>query len=282
MSPVTTITFWGTRGSTPCHGPDVERFGGNTSCTTVTFPGHAPIVFDLGTGLRDFGRTFPKEQPFVGHCLVSHLHWDHIQGLPYFSPMLHPQTKLHVYAPNQDDGRAIGEVFGSLIKPPTFPIELDAFPGRVEFREVGDERFEAGGVAVTAARVPHVGTTLGFRAEAAGASVAYVSDHQQPGVDDLTPSAAVVELARGVDVLIHDAQYSPEEFAAKSDWGHSTADYAFAVARAAGVRRLVLFHHDPARHDDELAEEQRRWAERGAAGGVEVITASDGLTITIP
>ena len=280
------LTFHGVRGSTPCHGSDIVGYGGNTSCVSVDIPGADPLLFDLGTGLRYFGAGHASGQPFAGTCLLSHLHWDHIQGLPFFAPLLTEGSEVTVYAPTQDDGRTVAEVFADTIKPPLFPVDLELLPGTMRFVEVTDDEFvidggPAGEIRVVSRVIPHVGTTLGFRVEWNGQSVAYVSDHQMPCDGSLAVTEGALELCEGVDVLIHDAQYTPDEFVGKCDWGHCTIDYAVWLAGHAGVKRLALFHHDPSHDDDRLDE---LFAEAVASGhrvGVEVFGSAEGQTVSV-
>lgn len=271
------VRFHGVRGSTPCHGDDIARYGGNTSCVSVTVEGEDPVLFDLGTGLRYYG--LGCELPWQGTALVSHLHWDHVQGLPFFTPLLHPDTHLTVYAPTDERGTPAADVLAGTICPPLFPIGLDGFPGRIEVREP-PPRFRLGGFEIECARVPHVGETLGYRVTHGSTSVAYVSDHQQPTTGPRV-AESVFGLCQGVDLLIHDAQYTPAEFARKSDWGHCTVEYAVWLAAEVGARRLALFHHDPT-HDDEMIDRLTAGArECGQAMGVDVFAASEGLAVDL-
>ncbi len=271
------VTFYGVRGSTPCNGPAIARYGGNTSCVMVRVPGEAPIICDLGTGLRYLGLGLPPDEPFVGTALVSHLHWDHIQGLPFFAPVLRPGAELEIVGPPQDE-LPLGQAFSAGLAPPLFPVKLDDLPGRFRFRETSDACFAVGSATVNVFPVTHVGPTNGYRIDAGGASVAYISDFQQPLDGSLEVSEVVTEACRGVDVFIHDAQYNPEEFAMKSDWGHCTVAYAVAAAVAAEAKRLVLYHHDPA-HDDGWVDEALDYATGLAAGACEVVAAAEGLTL---
>ena len=271
------VRFHGVRGSTPCHGRDIARYGGNTSCVSVEVAGEDPLLFDLGTGLRYFGLGCVA--PFRGTCLVSHLHWDHVQGLPFFSPLLDPESELVVYAPTEHDGRTAAEVLAATICPPLFPIGLESFPGRIEVREA-PSRFQIGGFDVQCTAVAHVGAANGYRVTHSGTSVAYISDHQQP-IDGARVADGVDELCRDVDLLIHDAQYTPAEFARKSTWGHCTMEYAVWLAGQVGARRLALYHHDPT-HDDDMID--RLTAAAAACGeeiGVEVFAAREGLTVEL-
>lgn len=275
------MTFYGVRGSTPCSCPENQRYGGNTACVVVEAPGARPIIFDLGTGLRFYGLTQPQDGSFSGVALVSHLHWDHIQGLPFFPPVLRPGARLDVYGPRPDDGQSLTEAFHTFLSPPFFPVDIDALPGTFTFTEVADGSFDLEGYRVTVASVPHVGPTVGYRLERDGVSVAYVSDHQQPGCFSTEVAPQVLELCRDVDLLIHDAQYTDDEFVPRHDWGHCTVDYAVEVAARSGARCLALFHHDPMHHDGMIDDLVRLAAKSGAARGVpEVVAASEGLVLS--
>ena len=272
------ITFYGVRGSTPCHGEDVARYGGNTSCVAVDIPGHPPIMFDLGTGARYFGQTRPDDVPFEGICLLSHLHWDHIQGLPFFTPVLRPGGRLHLHTPEQEDGSSVEELVNRMLCPPLFPVQIDDLPGDLSFSEHGDDDFEVGEARVMSRLIPHLGNTLGFRLSWGGISVAYLSDHQQPGIDVYEATDNARELCQGADLLIHDAQYTRPEFEQKFYWGHCTTEYAVWLALECGVRTLALYHHDPLHDDDQI---DRLVAEANSRAGCEltVIGASEGLTM---
>ncbi len=275
------VTFFGVRGSTPCDGDDISRYGGNTSCVAVRVPGEPPLFFDLGTGARYFGTTLPQDGTFRGTCLLSHLHWDHTQGLPFFSPLLHEGAELDVYAPAQEDGRSVADVINTVIRPPLFPVTIDQLPGMVRFHDVADEEFRVGSFKVMSRMVPHVGPTLGYRIEWGGRSIAYLSDHQQPHDGSYAVSDGARELIEGVDLLIHDSQYTPSEFEKKATWGHCTIDYAIWLAGHCHASRLALFHHDPSRSDVALDEVVRCAAAAGARMGVEVFAASEGLVVDL-
>lgn len=275
------VTFFGVRGSTPCDGDDISRYGGNTSCVAVRVPGEPPLFFDLGTGARYFGTTLPQDGTFRGTCLLSHLHWDHTQGLPFFSPLLHEGAELDVYAPAQEDGRSVADVINTVIRPPLFPVTVDQLPGMVRFHDVADEEFRVGSFKVMSRMVPHVGPTLGYRIEWGGRSIAYLSDHQQPHDGSYAVSDGARELIEGVDLLIHDSQYTPSEFEKKATWGHCTIDYAIWLAGHCHASRLALFHHDPSRSDVALDEVVRCAATAGARMGVEVFAASEGLVVDL-
>jgi len=273
------VTFYGVRGSTPCPCDANQRYGGNTSSVGIHLPGHEPIGLDLGTGLRFWGEHLPVDGSFRGHALVTHLHWDHVQGLPFFVPINRPGATLDIYGPGHD-GHRLAEAFGEFMCPPYFPITLDALAGDVGFHDLGTDDFAVGDAKVQSRFVPHIGPTLGFRIELAGVSIAYVPDHQQPLDGSWAVDQNVLELCDGVDLLIHDAQYSVEEFEQKAHYGHCTTDYALHVAREAGVRRLALFHHDPDHHDGQVDALLARAQDSRAAGALdEVLAAHEGLTV---
>jgi phosphoribosyl 1,2-cyclic phosphodiesterase len=282
-NPLLNVSFFGVRGSTPCPCEANRRYGGNTSCVALEAPGHAPIVLDLGTGLRFWGETLDPATPFVGSALVTHIHWDHVQGLPFFTPVLREGARLDVYGPPQPDCGDLAHAFNELVRPPFFPVRTADLLGDIRFHDLWDTELELDGAKVKARPVPHVGLTNGYRVEMGGSTIVYISDHQMPQDGSHEVSDAVLDLCDGADLLIHDAQYTNEEFPEKSTWGHCTADFAVTVAKEAGVRRLALFHHDPTHHDDAVDEilVHARQLARGT-GVTEVIAAHEGLVISHP
>ncbi|MCU1500018.1 MAG: hypothetical protein JWM47_3971 [Acidimicrobiales bacterium] len=273
------ITFWGVRGSTPCSCDANARYGGNTACVSVEAPNMDPILFDLGTGLRFFGDTLEGGDPFRGLALVTHLHWDHVQGLPFFAP-IHREGASFQICGRCDEG-SLGAAFGEFMRPPFFPVRPGELIGDITFCDVANSTMEWGRARIAVGDVPHTGATNGYRVELDGVVIAYVSDHQQPAAGEPV-AASVLELCRDADLVIHDAQYEPHEFALKSDWGHCTVEYAVRVAAEAGAKRLALFHHDPS-HSDEIVDRLQAEA-RGFAEGtsiIEVVAAAEGLTIVL-
>ena len=272
------LTFYGVRGSCPCPCEANRRYGGNTASVALEVDGEPPILLDLGTGLRLFAATQPHDGSFRGTALLTHIHWDHVQGLPFFPPVDRTGARLDVYGPRQEGG-PLSDVFDDFMRPPYFPVQFAELRGDIRFHDVLDDDIEVGSAKVKVRPVPHCGPTVGYRVDWHGVSIAYISDHQAP-LDLTTVDEAVLELCEGVDFLIHDAQYTPEEFEKKAHWGHCTIDYAVLVAKEAGVQRLCLFHHDPAHGDDEmdrLLEGARATASR--LGVDEVTAAYEGMTL---
>jgi phosphoribosyl 1,2-cyclic phosphodiesterase len=274
------VLFCGVRGSTPAPGWEFARYGGNTSCVALSHDGERPtLVLDAGTGLTRFSRSL-EGRPFRGTLLLGHLHWDHTHGLPFFPAGDHPDSEVTVVMPGQGDAEA---VLARAISPPHFPITPAELRGRWRFSgiEPGEHSFE--GFAVLALEIPHKGgRTYGYRVSDGGASLAYLSDHSPvvagEGPDGLGAyHPAALALADDVDVLVHDAQHTRAEFPARRSFGHSAVEYAVGLAERAGARRLVLFHHDPSRTDDEIDALVK--AHQG--GTVPVVAAAEGLTLEL-
>lgn len=279
------VTFFGVRGSCPCSGEQYRRYGGNTSCVLVTIEGDEPLILDLGTGLRALGDhlepTLRKEgRPLQATALLTHLHFDHILGLPFFGPLHDPGAALTVYGPRQSEGH-LQEKLPHAVQPPFFPVELAEFRADVCFKDVWNEDFAVGSAKVIARAVSHPGNTLGYRIQADGRVLVYLPDHQAP-LDRTTVPDNVLELCQDADLLVHDGQYTDEEFKAKPGWGHSTVPYAVRVAAEARVRRLVLFHHDPAHSDREIDQLVSRGRKLRDAGTLrDLWAAKEGSTVDL-
>jgi phosphoribosyl 1,2-cyclic phosphodiesterase len=275
------VTFYGVRGSTPCPCDTNQRYGGNTACVALEVPGEDPVILDLGTGLRFFGLTQPTDGSFRGTALITHLHWDHVQGLPFFVPVDRPGARLDVIGPKQE-GVDLAAAFEEFMRPPYFPVRAADLRGEIVFHDLNEADVAIGNAKVRVRPVPHVGATNGYRVDWDGTSVAYISDHQAPLDRSETVSDAVLELCDGVDLLIHDAQYTPEEWEEKAHWGHCSVDFAVKVARESGARRLALFHHDPA-HGDDFVDGLLEHAKRVSQGcGIEdVLAAAEGMSFDL-
>jgi ribonuclease BN (tRNA processing enzyme) len=221
----------------------------------VDIEGDEPLIVDLGTGLRALGDVLLKDvralgTPLHATALLTHLHFDHILGLPFFGPLHDPGARLTVHGPAQPKG-SLKDALHAAVQPPVFPIHMEQFRGELVTVDTRDEDFSIGSAKVMARSIPHSGPTLGYRIEAEGRSMAYMSDHQAP-LDRRTIPDAVLELCQGVDLLVHDGQYTDDEFSTKADWGHSTAAFAVHVAAEAKVKRLLLSHHDPSHNDRDI------------------------------
>lgn len=250
------VHLCGTRGSTAAPGPAFVRFGGHTSCVAIAHDGaDISLLLDAGTGIRR-ASVLLDGRPFDGTLLLGHLHWDHTQGLPFFRGGDQPDARVDVYLPRQGDDPMA--VLARALSPPHFPIDPTGLRGHWRFHGLDEGEHEFEGFRVLAREIPHKGgRTFGYRVSDGAVSLAYLSDHHPaslgPGPDGYGPyHEAACELASGVDVLLHDAQYVASEWAERHSFGHSTVDYAVGLAEAAGVGRLVLFHHDPARTDAEV------------------------------
>jgi ribonuclease BN (tRNA processing enzyme) len=253
----------------------------------VEVDGEPPLIIDLGTGLRALGQQLDSSltatgAPLRANALLSHLHYDHVLGIPFFAPMRHADAVVDVYGPAQEDAR-LEDALASMVRPPFFPIHMAQFEGSFRFHDLaGTDEFAIGGMKVKVRPVAHIGRNLGFRLEADGHVLTYLSDHQAP-LDLCSVESEVLELCDGADLLLHDAQYTEAEFARVPHWGHSTANYAVHVARESGAKRLALFHHDPS-HTDEAIDRMLDEAQRRAAAsspGLEVEAAREGATVVL-
>ncbi len=246
------ISYLGVRGSTPAPGAEFVRYGGHTSCVVVwvdEVDDLPRLVLDAGTGLRSLTGLLGGAA-FTGSILVSHLHWDHMHGLPFFVAGDRPGASVVMYVPAQDGATGLA-LLSRAMSPPSFPITPDQLEGRWEFHAVEPGTYPIEGVSVTCAEISHKGgRTYGYRLEDGDGSLAYLPDHAPA----LGVTAGALDLARDVDVLLHDSQFVESERAVADLYGHATVDDAVAFAMQAGARSLVLFHHGPARTDDRLEQ----------------------------
>ena len=276
------VWICGTRGSTPAPGPDFVRYGGNTSCVAVARDeDDAPsLVLDGGTGLRRLTQMMGGG-PFRGTILIGHLHWDHTHGLPFFRAGDNPDARVNVLIPEQGDA---SEVMARAVSPPHFPIRLEDLRGEWTVGGIEEGTHELEGFEVLVREIPHkMSRTFGFRVSDGTASISYLSDHA-PANDGPGPEGlglyhdAARALCDGVDVMIHDAQYTAEEFPARKDFGHAAVEYAVALARECAVKTLLLYHHDPDRTDDQL--DAILAAQRN--GSVRIEAAAEGEILSLP
>lgn len=272
------IKFWGVRGSIASPGPDTAGVGGNTSCVEVRC-GKTRLILDSGTGIRRLGDSLLGQGPVEATLLLSHLHWDHIQGLPFFVPAYLPSTRLEIVG-SAGGVSSLGAVLASQMTAPVFPVRLDELGADLHLREVrSGDTFTIGEARVRAVRLNHPGGVLAYRIEHDGRSVVYATDTEHYACVD----PALRALAEGADVLLYDSQYTPEEYRgdtgrSRVGWGHSTYVAGAELARAAGVGQYVLFHHDPQRSDAGVADLERRARELFPAS----VAAREGMEIGAP
>lgn len=249
------VTFWGTRGSLPTPGPETTRFGGNTSCVQILGSEGTVLVLDAGTGLLRLGTVLPKTVRRVD-VLLSHLHMDHIQGLGFFAPLYDPSMEVHLWGPASTT-LDLRSRLTRYLSPPLFPVHLRDLPCRLFFHNVPLLDCEIGEFRVSSWLLCHPGPTVGYRIASRAGTVAYMPDHEPAlALRSWTDSPDWVSgysCAREVDLLIHDAQYSIEEYPSRLGWGHSSVGHAIEFAALSGAKRLVAFHHDPSHSDAYLA-----------------------------
>jgi phosphoribosyl 1,2-cyclic phosphodiesterase len=271
------IKFWGVRGSIASPGPDTMGVGGNTSCVEVRCGG-TRLILDAGTGIRKLGDRLLPEGPTDATVLLSHQHWDHIQGLPFFVPAYLPGTKLTIVG-GSNGIMSLREALSHQMTAPVFPVRLDELSAELAFREVrSGEQLVIGDACVRVAKLNHPGGVYAYRIDHAGRSVVYATDTEHYACVD----PAIRSLAAGADVLIYDSQYTPEEYRgdggrSKVGWGHSTYVAGAELARAAGVGTYVLFHHDPQRSDAGVDEIEQRAQQLFK----ESVAAREGMEISL-
>ena len=292
------VRFWGTRGSIPTPGPRTLRYGGNTACVELRTADNQLIILDCGTGLRELGKALDRQpQPITGHILLSHTHWDHIQGIAFFAPAFRAENQFTFYAAAGANQRMF-DVLSLHMDYPYFPLSLDELAARLTFKEVGEEVFNIEKVQVRTQCLNHTSLALGYRIHSGGVSVVYVADHEafspnlyrtgvsRPSLADIVHAGdrRHVDFLSGADLVIHEAQYTWEEYARKRNWGHSPIEYVVQVCAAAGVKHLVLTHHDPD-HDDEIIqhiEARCQQMARQLGSDLRVQAAAEGTEVVIP
>lgn len=286
------VRFWGTRGSLAKPGPSTVRYGGNTSCVEVISAGGTRLVIDCGTGGHDLAQAILREgRPSRGHMLISHTHWDHIQGIPFFTPFFVPGHEWDLYAPQGFD-ESLREALAGQMEYTYFPVTLDAFGGKVRYHDLGEGSFTIDDMTIHTRYLNHPALTLAFRIECGGATLVYACDHEPHSHDlaigDHDGHAEVVgedlahaEFMRDADLIIHDAQYLAPEYDAKRGWGHSTVEYALTIARVARARRLALTHHDPLRTDDAVDAMMEALRGRLIEGDPDLFAAAEGMVIDL-
>jgi len=274
------VTFWGTRGSLAAAGPETVRYGGNTSCVEVRGEDGTLLVLDAGTGIRRLGAAAGEVR--CVDVLLTHLHMDHLQGLGFFAPIYQPGLEVHIWGPPSATLNLQARL-ARYLSPPLFPVRLRELPCRLTLHDVPLGRFRIGGLEVQADLVCHPGPTVGYRIMEGEVSVAYIPDHEPalgaPRFPQEPEWTSGYNLAAGADLLIHDTQYTDDEYLTYVGWGHSAISHVLAFAQLTGVKRLVSFHHNPGHSDDDLdrlVENARR-----SAPPFELIPGREGLTIQL-
>ena len=284
------ITFWGTRGSIPTPGPHTARYGGNTPCVAVSAGGDRLLILDAGSGIRPLGRALVEahQGAMTAEILLTHTHWDHIQGLPFFAPLNGKGNTVRIFGPRQGDV-ALETIVDRQTDATVFPIPIKALAAKLTVTEVTPGPFEVDGFRVDSCRLRHPGMTLAYRLtpREGGASMAYVTDNELgPGGSYDVPADWRRQLVRflgDVDLLVHDGMYSDQLAEARAGWGHSTPRQAVELAAECGARRLVLFHHEPD-HDDAAIDRLLEGARTVAAKTAPVLrvdAAMEGLQLNL-
>lgn len=276
------ITLWGTRGSLPNAGPETVRYGGNTSCVEVRGADNTMLVLDAGTGIRRLGAAL-NGSPGRIDILLTHLHMDHIQGLGFFEPLYRADKEIHIWGPPSATQDLRGRL-ARYLSPPLFPVRIRDLPSKLVLHDVMPGWFEIGEFKIFADLLCHPGPTFGYRIKENGASLAYLPDHEPALCSDHIGSetewTSGFAIADGVDTLIHDAQYSDDEYTEHVGWGHSSIPQTIDFARAAGVRRLITFHHDPS-HSDSTLDGLVEAARNGCNAPYELIPGTEGFTSAV-
>jgi len=254
------VRFWGTRGSIPKPGPKTLKYGGNTSCVEVRSSSGTLVVIDCGSGSHDLGQSLMAQAngPIQGTILISHTHWDHIQGFPFFAPLFVSGNEWNIYAPRGLNS-SLEDTLSGQMQYTYFPITLDVMGADIHYHELVEGEFSIGDIRVRTHYLNHPALTLGYRLEVDGSSVVYVCDNEPYCADTCFESGnlsaqeqAMLEFLRNADLVIHDAQYTAKELKEKTGWGHSSGEYAASICKAAGVKQLALTHHDPTREDEAV------------------------------
>lgn len=303
------IRFWGVRGSIPSPGTTTQKYGGNTACIELRVgPDNRVIIIDAGSGIRLLGnalmaRDLPKG-PIKADIFLSHTHWDHIMGYPFFTPIYIPGTQLKVHGPVSFEDDPLEEVVGGQMKYRYFPINLGELASDVEYvRLKEDPHIDlGGGLRLATKLLNHPITALGYRFEYGGRVVCtcydtepfrnlFITDPDHPAYDEamafegkevaMEQNLAIEQFFAGADLLIHDAQYTDAEYGGRINWGHTTMEYAIAAANRAGVKKLAMFHHDPDRSDAQLDELSQMYCKPGKFGDTEVFYAREGMEIDL-
>jgi phosphoribosyl 1,2-cyclic phosphodiesterase len=278
------VTIWGCRGSVPTPGPGTVEYGGNTSCVEVSLDDGGLLVLDAGTGIRALGLELLERGMHRIQLLLTHLHLDHLEGLRFFAPLWDERVTLDIWGP-PSPVLSLQERIRRSFSPPLFPIDLRELPSQVTFRDVPRLPWALEGASIAADLVLHPGPTVGYRIEAADASLAYLPDHEPAlaGISERsTDWISGASIAGDADLLLHDAQYSEDEYEGRIGWGHSSVEAAVEFTRAVAARRLVLFHHEPEHTDDSLRHLEEHAQSLADGGEQSPSLAREGMVLELP
>ena len=277
------VRVWGARGSLSAPGPATVGYGGNTSCVEIEFADGTTLILDAGSGIRELGQRIAERDPGLLYICLTHLHLDHVEGLGFFEPLWTPGWKLHFWGPPSAT-TTLKDRVARYLSPPLFPVGLAEAPAEVVFEDVPREPWRLGSAVIEAEAVEHRGPTVGYRIDDEGRVLVYLPDHEPyltAALDDERKWVSGWALAAGADLLLHDSQYTEEEYAQRLGWGHSSVNQAAAFSRAAEVRQLGMFHHDPMRSDSELEELYDQVAEIVRDDQETPLIAREGLQIAL-
>lgn len=303
------IRFWGVRGSIPCPGPLTQKYGGNSACIELRVGlEDRLVIIDAGSGIRQLGNYLMQHDlpkgPICTDVFLSHTHWDHIMGFPFFVPIYVPGTKMKVYGPVTFEEEPLDEVVGGQMKYRYFPVNMGELASDIEYVRIREDPHMdlGGGLTLATKLLNHPITALGYRFQYAGKSICtcydtepfrnlFITDPVHPDYDEVMAiegeevaseqNMAIEQFFAGADLLIHDTQYTEKEYAIRKNWGHTPYEHAIAAANRAGVKKLALFHHDPDRTDDQIDELAKLYCEPGRYGDTEIFFAREGMEIDV-
>lgn len=271
------LRCWGTRGSIPSPGAETVRHGGNTTCVEVS-DGETRLIFDAGSGIRPMGVDVFEKGPNEIHIFLTHFHWDHIQGFPFFAPLYDPDDTIRVVGPKQKD-IDVQNLFAGQMGPIYFPVPFSVVAASMEFQHLNEGGYEVGNFQMEVMRVRHPSFVIGYRITIGGRVICFIPDNEIEGtIYEVEPGfeKRLVDFVGDADLLIHDSMYTDEEYASRAGWGHSTFEQSLRLAKEGGVRELLFFHHDPTRTDLQLDAIVSRMEDEASSSGVKVGAAIEG------
>jgi phosphoribosyl 1,2-cyclic phosphodiesterase len=276
------VNLWGTRGSLAAPGPETVRYGGNTSCVSIEGPDGSWLILDAGTGIRNLGQNLPSDLKRVD-ILLTHLHMDHLQGLPFFAPIRSPDIETHIWGP-ASTMMSLKSRLQRYVSPPLFPVSIRDLSPTLHFHELSFDMFEIGKFCIVSQLVIHPNPTVGYRIKLNDKTVTYIPDHEPmlgaPTFPRSPEWTSGYDLAQGTDLLIHDSQYTHTEYDTRLGFGHSNMKQAFEFAEMANVKRFVPFHHDPAHSDDQL-DQMITHAVQEVKPGFDVTPGLEGMILNL-